>query len=235
LVLFNIWDAGSAVAVTGAGARALATGSWSVAAAMGFEDGEKVPRDLAIANLERIARSVDLPVTVDLEGAYAGPPGIAAETASLAIEAGAVGCNFEDSVVGNEEIHPVERQRECIAAMRDAAERKSIPLFINARIDCFLLNDRANHHLHLEAALDRAHAYADAGASGIFLPGLVDETLIARACAGIPLPVNILAIPGAPAARSLARLGVARISYGAAPYRHLMHVLHEAAQKAFDI
>lgn len=98
LVLFNAWDAGSAKTVADAGAKAVATGSWSVAAAQGFADGEKMPLDLAIFNLERIVAAVELPVTVDLEGGYDD----AAESAVRAKRAGAVGCNLEDRVVGGE-------------------------------------------------------------------------------------------------------------------------------------
>src|SRR3546814_253835 len=102
LILFNAWDPGSAKVVEEAGARAIATGSWSVAAAFGFEDGEKLPRELALANLERIVSAVSLPVTVDLEGGYGRAPAEVAETASRAIGAGAIGCNLEDQVVGGD-------------------------------------------------------------------------------------------------------------------------------------
>src|SRR5215831_5988165 len=97
LVLFNIWDVGSAKAVASSGARALATGSWSVAAAHGFSDGECLPLSLAIDNLARIVRASDLPVTIDLESGYGESAGEVAESVARVLQAGAVGCNLEDS------------------------------------------------------------------------------------------------------------------------------------------
>lgn len=233
LTLFNIWDPGSAKAVAEAGAKALATGSWSVAAAFGFEDGEDLPRDLAMANLRRIAASVDLPVSVDLEGGYGEAPEVVAETAALAITAGAVGCNFEDRVVGDEGMHALTAQQARIAAMRKAAEGEGVSFFINARTDCFLLKPPAEHHRYIDEAIERSRAYADAGASGFFVPGLTDEASIARVCAEGPLPVNIMMMPAAPSPKRLAELGVARISYGPGPYSSAMAALSDSAKEAF--
>ena len=109
LILFNAWDAGSAKIVAEAGAKAIATGSASVAAAQGFSDAEALPLELALANAERVVAAVDLPVTVDFEGAYAvEPEGVAANMATLAAT-GSIGCNFEDQVVGGEGLHDDRR------------------------------------------------------------------------------------------------------------------------------
>jgi 2-methylisocitrate lyase-like PEP mutase family enzyme len=226
LVLYNAWDAGSALVVAEAGARAIATGSWSVAAAMGFADGEKLPLDLALANIERIAASVPLPVTIDLEGGYDDP----AASAARARRAGAVGCNLEDRLVGGVGLYPSERQAARLAAVRDAAGPS---FFINARTDVFLQAEAEAHdEALLDAALKRARAYADAGANGLFLPGLADERLIALACGRAPLPVNIMVWKGTPPLRRLAELGVARISHAGAPWRVAMKALAEAARAA---
>src|SRR5260370_676885 len=112
LVLFNIWDAGSAKAVATSGAKAIATGSWSVANANGFADGERVPLALAIANLRRIVCTTDLPVTVDLESGYGDAPTVVGETIALAIDAGAVGCNLEDSFPENGNLRKTNDQAE---------------------------------------------------------------------------------------------------------------------------
>src|SRR6266700_936951 len=101
LVLFNIWDAGSAKTVAAGGAKAIATGSWSVANANNFPDGERIPLALAIENLRRIVGATDLPVTIDLESGYGDTPQVVGETIALAIDAGAVGCNLEDSFPAN--------------------------------------------------------------------------------------------------------------------------------------
>ncbi|HYE29237.1 MAG TPA: isocitrate lyase/phosphoenolpyruvate mutase family protein [Allosphingosinicella sp.] len=229
LILFNAWDAGSAKVIAEAGAKAIATGSWSVAAAHGFADGETLPLDLALANLKRIAAAVEMPVTLDFEGAYAAEPDAVGANAAQAKAAGAVGCNFEDRVVRGEGLHPVERQSQRIAAMREAA---GPGFFINARTDVFLGSPPGEHEGRFEEALKRARAYAEAGASGLFVPGLVTEALIARICVESPLPVNIMVWPGTPPLRRLAELGAARISHAAAPWRIAMRALAQAAAAA---
>lgn len=235
IILFNAWDAGSARAIADGGAKAVATGSWSVAAAHGYGDGEALPLELAIANLERIVRAADLPVTLDFEGGYAAEPdGLKANTGRV-IAAGAVGINFEDQVVGGEGIYEVDTQCERIRAIREAADRVDIPLFINARSDLFLKAEPSDHDdAMLREAIERSKAYAGAGASGFFAPGMWQEERIERLCAECPLPVNILAWKGVPPVKTLAECGVARVSYGPLPYRQAMHALSEAARQAFD-
>src|SRR4029453_17972661 len=122
VVLYNIWDAGSALAVVKAGARALATGSHPVGDASGFGDGQQVPIDFAFANARRIVEAVDpLPLTVDFEGAYSTDPKQAADNVALLAQTGAVGCNFEDQVIGGEGGHPLDQQCHRIEAISPAA------------------------------------------------------------------------------------------------------------------
>jgi 2-methylisocitrate lyase-like PEP mutase family enzyme len=234
VVLFNIWDAGSARTVAKAGAQAIATGSWSVAAAFGFEDGEDMPFELALENLRRIVAAVDLPVTLDFEGGYGTTPEAVAATFTQALNAGAIGCNFEDRVVNAEDrLYSIEDQSARIAALREAAKSAGVPAYINARTDLFLNAGSADHNPDLvDQALERAAAYAQAGASGFFVPGLVDEALLRRVCEGTPLPVNVMYFPGVPPAIRLAELGVARISHGPGPYRLATKALEEAARTA---
>ena len=234
LILFNAWDPGSARAVADAGAKAVATGSWSVAAAFGFEDGEKLPLDLAIDNLKRITAAVALPVTIDLEGGYGLAPAEVGATAAKAIGGGAVGCNLEDQIVGGEGLHRIDDQCERLQAVRAAADAAGIPFFVNARTDLFLQAGPGEHGDLIRSAIDRACAYAEAGASGIFVPGLADEGMIATICSKSPLPVNVTASAATPPARRLAQRGVARISHGPGPYRIAMRALAEAARAAQD-
>ena len=232
VILSNAWDAGSAKAVAEAGAKAIATGSASVAAANGYGDGQQVPIQLVLDNAERIVKAVDLPVTIDFEGGYGVAPEEVMRNASLLASAGAVGCNFEDQVIGGEGLHPTQFQAERIRAMRSATLRY---FFINARTDIFLKAKADTHDEAMaDAAIERARAYAEAGASGFFVPGLVDLKLLARVCAASPIPVNFMAFPGAPSAADVAKAGVARISHGPFPYRLAMRVLKEGAAKAFD-
>ena len=230
LILFNIWDVGSAQAVVSAGARAIATGSASVAEANGFEDGEQTPIDLALANARRIIAAVDLPVTVDFEGAYSADPDKGAGNILRLRELGAVGCNFEDQIVGGEGLHPITLQAKRIAVAREAV---GPDFFINARTDIFLKAPIEQHsEAMVDEALERAQAYADSGASGFFVPLLADLKMLGRLCAQSPLPVNFMAFPGCPSKEEVAAAGVARISHGPFPHRALMAQLEEAAKMA---
>jgi len=233
LILFNVWDPGSARAVAEAGAKAIATGSWSVAAALACDDGEDVPLDLVLANAKRIVAAVDLPVTIDFEGGYAQTPEAVAINAKRLIETGAVGCNFEDQVVGGDGLYSIDEQCARIEAIRLASEKANVPFFINTRTDLFLQADPREHNDHLEEALRRAHAYVRAGASGFFAPGLRQPEQIRKICEQSPLPVNIMVLSDAPSNLELSALGVARISYGPGPYREMIAALKAAAQKAF--
>lgn len=236
LILFNIWDAGSAKAIQASGASALATGSWSVAAAHGVADGQDLALELALANLERIVQSVDLPVTIDFEGGYGETPDEVAAAVRRALLAGAVGINFEDQVMGGSGRHPIEAQQARIRAIRAMAEAEGVPLFINARTDVFLQAPAAEHNDTLLAeAIERATAYAEAGGSGFFAPGLADAAMIERLCAASPLPVNIMASPATPPTKILADAGVARISHGPFPYRQMMQALTDAGRAALRV
>src|SRR5215213_4511327 len=233
VILFNIWDAGSARAIEQAGAKAIATGSWSVAAAQGFDDGEQIPLALVFTNLKRIVDSVALPVTLDFETGYVTDLSQLKENIKNVIAAGGVGINFEDRIVGADRLQTIEDQSARIKAIRETADVASIPFFINARTDVFLNTYPAkNDKAELDEALRRADAYAEAGASGFFAPGLRDPDLIEKLCARSPLPVNILMLPGTPQTKTMAQLGVARISHGAAPYRQMAEALKEAARQA---
>ena len=233
LILFNAWDAGSAKAVAEAGAKAIATGSWSVAAAQGYADGEAMPLDLALANIARIAEAVDLPVTIDFERGYAEAPAEIADNVRAAAEAGAIGCNFEDGLAGGD-IRPADDQAARIAAIRDSTADTGF--FINARTDLFLHSAPETHEGLVEEALARGETYAEAGASGLFVPGLADEGLIERICSASPLPVNIMIWPSrTPPLRRLAALGVARISHAGGPWHIAMAALKEAAAKAHGL
>lgn len=234
IVLYNIWDAGSAVAVARAGARAIATGSWSVAAAQGHADGEEIALDAALAIAARIVANVDLPVTVDFEGGYASDPVSVGENVRRLLAVGAIGLNFEDQVVDGPGLHAVEDQVARLRAVRKAADDHGIPAFVNARTDVFLKAAPDVDHAGLvEEALAREAAYAEAGADGFFVPGLKDKALIRRICEEASLPVNIMVMGDPEEAREIAALGVARISLGPAPYMRMTAQLERDAGSFF--
>src|SRR5262249_43720928 len=155
-----------------------ATGSWSVANANGFEDGERIPLAMAIDNLRRIVGATSLPVTVDLESGYGDEAEKVGETVGRAIDAGAIGCNLEDSFPGNGKLRDTLAQVERIRRARGVANAMGVRFFINARTDVFFQRS-AEHHdeAMVSEALKRARAYAEAGADGLFAPGLADITL----------------------------------------------------------
>lgn len=235
IILYNVWDPGSAGIVEDAGAKALATGSWPVAAAHGFADGQNIPLEMMADNLKRIVASTDLPVSSDIEGGYGVEPGTVAQTASSIVQAGAIGFNFEDQIIGETGLHEAQFQAQRIAAAREAVDKIVPGVFINARTDIFLKAKPEDHSKDmLNDAIARAKAYGDAGASGFFAPGLVDEDMIATLCTECALPVNIIALPHAPATSRLAALGVARVSYGPVPYKKMAAWLEAQAREAFN-
>ncbi len=234
LLLYNAWDAGSAKAIVASGAKAIATGSWSVAAAQGYEDGEAIPMEFVTQIAAQIARTMNVPVTVDFEGGYSESERELAENVSRLVELGVIGINFEDRVVKGKGLYAIDRQARRIAAIREAAEKKAIPLFINARTDLFLGEGDDDPEKSIEEALARAKAYAAAGASGFFIPGLADAKLIETICKGVSLPVNVMVMDGVPSNKCLSGLGVARISYGPIPYIEAMDSLKKAASKVLS-
>ena len=133
IVLFNIWDAGSAKAVAESGAKAIATGSAPVAMANGFPDGERFPLDDALVVANRILSIVDLPLTMDLEGGYGSSPEEVSASVRRAMEIGAVGFNFEDQIVGGSGLYAIEEQTKRLVAARAAADEGGINGFLNAR------------------------------------------------------------------------------------------------------
>jgi len=232
LVLFNIWDAGSAKAVAAGGAKAIATGSWSVAHAHGFDDGERTPLVLAIENLRQIARATDLPVSVDLESGYGEAVEAVGQTISLAIDAGAIGCNLEDSFPATGKLREIADQAHRIRRARQAADASNIPFFLNARTDVFFQSPPEQHNdAMVEDALQRAKAYAEAGADGLFTPGVASVKLIARLAKESPLPLNIMVGDATPPLRELAAHGVARVSHGPGPCLLAMKALQDAAAR----
>jgi 2-methylisocitrate lyase-like PEP mutase family enzyme len=231
LVLYNVWDAGSAKAVIEAGAAAIATSSWSIAEAQGYRDGEEIPIEIMMQVVGRITATVEVPVSVDFEGGYSpGDLDDLAANISRLIELGAVGINFEDRVVNGSGLYGIERQVDRIATIRQAADDEGVALFINARTDLFL-GRGDDPDASIDAALDRASAYCFAGASGFFVPGLQEEALIARICEDTTLPVNVMVMDGAPSNAALAAIGVSRISYGPIPFIETMNTLQLHATK----
>lgn len=231
IVLYNIWDAGSAIAIARGGAKAVATGSWSVAAAQGYSDGEEMPLDDALSVVARITKCVDLPLTVDFEGGYANDPAAVRQNVGRLLALGVIGLNFEDQVVHGDGLHGIDHQSDRLRAVRSAASDAGVPVFINARTDVFLkAAEGVDHASLLDEAFAREAAYAAAGADGFFVPGLKDKKLIEKICGQASLPVNVMTSGDVEEVRALAELGVARISFGPAPYVEVSRDLESRAR-----
>jgi 2-methylisocitrate lyase-like PEP mutase family enzyme len=213
LVLVNAWDAVSARTIADTpGCRALATASWSIAAAHGVPDGEAIGRAAMLEAVARIAAAVELPVTADLEAGYGESAAAVGDTIAGAVAAGAVGCNLEDGRPDGTP-RPTGEHAERVAAAREAGERAGVPIVINARTDIFL-DEVGEPGERVELALERGRAYLEAGADCIFVPGAADPDDLRALVAGMGGPVSVLATPGGPSLEELQALGVARASLG---------------------
>lgn len=212
VVLINVWDVASARVVAAHPAtRALATASWSMAAANGYEDGERLPLEITLAMARQIAAAVTLPVTVDFEKGYAASIDGVKENVLRLIESGAIGLNIEDSV--NAEDGPFRSLKDAsarVAAVREAADQAGLPLVINARTDVLVGGEDASK------AIERGNAYLAAGADCVFVLG-VDRASIERIVAGIPGPVAFMTGSESMSVAELARAGAARVSFGPGP------------------
>ena len=199
----------------------------------GYRDGQDIPLEFAEQVVARIAAAVDVPVSVDFEGGYSEDNGELAENAGRLIDLGVIGINFEDRVVQGTGLYDMERHAARIAAIHTAAHQRRIDLFINARTDLFLGQGR-DPAGSITEAIERSKAYADAGASGFFIPGLQEEALIGEICEGVALPVNVMIMDGVPSIERLTELGVARISWGPISYLQAMTALEEQARQALS-
>jgi 2-methylisocitrate lyase-like PEP mutase family enzyme len=228
LVLFNAWDVATAEAIAKT-SPAVATSSAAVASALGYADGEDVPLDLVVGLVSRMTAAVSVPVSIDLEAGYGDTPDAAATSATKLLKAGAIGINIEDGLSGGKRqlVNPDQHAAK-IKAVREAAQKLEIRLFINARTDPFLLKVGSADEC-LDEAAKRAKAYSDAGADGIFVPGLTDLALIEKFAQLTPLPVNIMVTQGVPEIPDLARVGVRRVSLGPWPMMAAMRVIGQAA------
>lgn len=236
LVLPNAWDAMSARLVEDAGARAIATTSAGVAWALGRTDGEGLTRDQMINAVERITRVVRVPVTADVERGYGdGTPADVAETVRRVIGAGAVGINLEDAPgSGGATLMEVDEQAARISAAREAASAEGVEIYINARVDTYLAQAGAPEG-RLDETLRRARAYVEAGADGVFMPGVADADTIRALAGAVGAPLNVMAGRGGSLSTAeLGALGVARVSIGPSLTLAVMAQVRRAAAELLD-
>jgi 2-methylisocitrate lyase-like PEP mutase family enzyme len=231
LLLPNAWDVATARAVVAAGFPVVATTSGGVAAALGYEDHHGAPAEEMFAAAARIGRSVEVPMTVDAEGGYGLEP---AEVVDALRSAGAAGCNLEDTDHAAGRLRDPGEHAEWLRAVREAAAADDYPLVINARVDVFFGPWFAGagpgtQDALVPEALERAHAYLDAGADCVFPLGIWEKDALHRFMADVrgpvnvvPLPEALLPLPETPSLAELTDLGVARVSWGPLLFRDAM-------------
>lgn len=213
LVLPNVWNPIGARILAKKGFPAVATASAAISASLGYQDGEKIKRSTLIDIIGRIARSVDVPVTADIETGYGESLSELKITAEQLLECGVVGVNIEDSLEGGA-LRPVEEQCQRISALREVADRRGMHLVINARIDSYLSPTVKESEEAAEEAVTRAKAYSEAGADCIYPIGPGDEATVRLLRKRIAAPINILATPKAAPLKVLRGIGVNRVSFG---------------------
>lgn len=230
LVLPNAWDAMSARLVEAAGAKAIATTSAGISWSLGYPDGQGLTRDQMIEALRRIVGAVRIPVSADVESGYGtGTPDDITATVRGVLDAGAVGVNLEDAPgINGAPLVDVAVQAARIRAARDAADEAGVALFINARTDTYLRKVGAETE-RLEETVRRARAYVDAGANGVFVPGVADADTIAKLAAAVGAPLNVIGAPGMAGTQELRALGVARVSVGPGLARAVMAHIRRAS------
>jgi 2-methylisocitrate lyase-like PEP mutase family enzyme len=229
-VIPNAWDAASARIFEAEGFPAIATTSAGVAASLGYPDGGVVPAREMIEAVARIARSVKVPVSADIEHAYAATPDAVADVVLRVIATGAVGINLEDYVPGAADLEPIGLQVDKIHAIVRAAVKAGVRVVINARTDVFLRALGAPDS-RLGVAIERGKTFLAAGADCVFVPGVRDRDTIAALVGGIAGPINILAVDGTPSTPDLEVLGVARVSVGSGPMRATLALVRDVARE----
>lgn len=229
LVLPNAWDCVSARLFEQAGFPAIATTSGGIAATLGYPDGQRISAREMLLIVGRIAATVSVPVTADLEAGYGTTAADIAETIRQAITLGVVGANLEDGRGANQPLAEIVRQTDIIKAIREVATACEIPLVLNARVDSFL-HGVGDNAARFKEAVARATAYLEAGAGCIFPIGLKDRETIARFVREVGGPVNIMASPGAPTISELENLGVRRVTFGGGMMRASLPSIYRLAQ-----
>jgi len=215
LLLPNAWDVATARAVVAGGFPVVATTSFGVAQSLGYEDHEGAPGDEMLAAAARIVRGVDVPVTVDAEAGYGMEP---TELVAALRDAGAAGCNLEETDHSTGARRDPSERAAWLAAVRAAASADGYPLVINARVDLFLgpYLAGADPDTQIELvpeAIERANAYLEAGADCVYPIALWEHDALQRFMSEVDAPVNVSRVPQLSSLDEVAGLGVARVSW----------------------
>ena len=232
LVLPNIWDSLGAAMLENLGYGAVATASASIAWTNGYHDGEHIPFSDVLMRLKNIATSTKLPVTADIESGYARSEKELIENIEKLISTGIVGINLEDYDKQTDSLYSIATQCKRIRAARKVAEEMDVPLFINARTDVYLRPKSVSVTADkMNETLSRGKAYLDAGADGLFPPGMIDSEDLANVVSNLQCPVNVIALRGIPNFNTLKEIGVARLSLGPGLLKIAFKAMNDLAKK----
>ncbi|MGH1337962.1 MAG: isocitrate lyase/PEP mutase family protein [Aureispira sp.] len=228
LLLTNVWDVPSATAAAAFNAQAIGTSSGAIASALGYADGEEIPFSELLYIVGRIAHSTKLPLSVDLEAGYGNTVEQIVDNIRQLVDLGVQGINIEDSLVvaGKRSLRDGKEFAALLKSIVQMLKEQGILLFINVRIDTFILEERAI----ITATKDRIRQYEAAGADGIFLPCLTDPSSIKSLVACTDLPINLMAMPSLPAFDQLQALGVKRLSMGDFLFKKVQQDLQHSMQ-----
>ncbi|MEK3820294.1 isocitrate lyase/phosphoenolpyruvate mutase family protein [Cytobacillus sp. FSL W8-0315] len=230
-VLPNAWDVISAKMFEECGFKAIGTTSAGIAASLGYFDGQSIPLNKMVETIENIAKSVNVPVSADIEAGYGQTVEEVLETVKAVAAAGAIGINLEDGTGDpNRPIFDITSQVEKITAIKELSESRNMPLFINARTDLYWLKI-GDSSTRLQEAIKRAKAYQDAGADCIFIPGLTDRKIIKKIREEISCPINLLVDPEMPSLSELSEIGIERLSCGSVPFRATLTFLRTISEE----
>lgn len=235
LILPNIWDTLGALLLESLQFPAIATASASVAFSNGYPDGEQLPFNEVLIRLKQIANSVDVPLTADIESAYASTDAQLRENIELLLDTGIAGINIEDTNTDSETLYPLEEQCSRIRTIKEVAKERDVPLFINARTDVLIHGKLfSGEEAKFEEIVKRGLAYKEAGA-GCFYPILMKkEDDLKRLVKVIDFPVNVLTFPGIPSLKILEEIGVARVSLGPNYLKLALKTMKDMALKLKD-
>jgi 2-methylisocitrate lyase-like PEP mutase family enzyme len=231
LILPNIWNPLGAKLLEEIGYKAVATASASIAYANGYQDGENISFDELIFILKRIVKSVNIPVTADVESGYAPNNSLLKENIKRLINTGIAGINFEDSRHDEQKLFSKEEQSEKINIIKKTASENGSNLFINARTDVFIKQNDLSKEEKLAEAIERGKAYKNAGADCFYPIFLKEKEGIETIMKEVLLPVNILMVPGIPDFSALKEMGVARISLGPGFLKFAINSMKNIAEK----
>ncbi len=229
LILPNIWDPLGARLLQSLGYPAVATASAAVAYSSGYDDGEKLTFNAMLAVISRIADSVHVPLTADVERGYADSPAGVADNASRVLEAGAVGINIEDSFSEGGPLRTTDEQCARIAAIRAMTQKAGVHMVINARTDIFITDSGATLQERIKETITRGKEYMAAGADCLYPIGAGDRDTVSQIVAGIGSPVNIYLRQGVASMSDLEAAGVRRLSLGPNLLRAAVQAMRQVA------